>query len=277
MRIFLAGGAGALGRRIIPRLTALGHHVTATTRHSERVDILSRLGATPTIVDVYDADRLAAAVIAAAPDLILHELTDLSRFDRDANARLRREGTANLVAAAKNAGVTRIIVQSIAWVFPDGTTLATEEDAAVSGTAVDDMEQLAWTVPHATVLRYGMLYGPDTWYAPEGQIARVVGKRGLPATAAYTCFVHIDDAAAATVEALAWPDGLYQVVDDEPAPATSWLPVYARAIGAPEPEITAAVPGTPLGRPVSNAKARAAGWEPIYPTWREGFHHLTDT
>lgn len=271
MRIFLAGGTGVLGSRLIPKLTAAGHQVTATTRRADRTDLLTRLGAAPAVVDVYDADRLNDVVGQAAPDLILHELTDLSEYDTDANARLRRQGTANLVAAARAAGTGRIVVESIAWVFPDADTPATEDDPITPGTAVDTMESTARQLPRATILRYGILYGPGTWYAPGGRIADRVGAGQLPATPALTCFVHIDDAVTATVQALSWPDGTYHIVDDEPAPGTSWLPVYARELGAPPPPAAPLPDGAPAGRPISNAKARAQGWAPEYPSWRQGF------
>lgn len=273
--IFLAGGSGVLGRHLIPRLVAAGHDVVATTRHPERTHLLEALGARGVVVDAYDADALADAVAGAAPDLAMHQLTDLSVYDTDANARLRREGTANLVAAARAAGVDRMIVQSIAWVFPPGSAPATEDEPIVPDTAVDVMERLVRRLPHATVLRYGMLYGPGTWYAPGGRVARAVTERALPATPAITSFVHLDDAVRATVQALDWPDGTYHLVDDEPAAATTWLPVYAGRVGAPEPEHASLPHGTSPGRPISNAKARAHGWRPAYPSWREGFAHLT--
>lgn len=271
MRIFLAGGTGVLGTRLIPKLAADGHQVTATTRRTDRTDLLTGLGATPAIVDVYDAARLTSVVTEAAPDLILHELTDLSEYDTAANARLRREGTANLVAAAQTAGTDRIVVQSIAWVFPDADTPATEDDPITPGTAVDTMEGLARHLGKATILRYGLLYGPGTWYAPGGRIARLVGAGQLPATPAVSCFVHIDDAVTATIQALSWPDGTYHVVDDEPAPGTSWLSVYARELGAPPPPTAPLADGAPAGRAISNAKARGQGWTPEYPSWRQGF------
>lgn len=271
MRIFLAGGTGVLGTRLIPQLTAAGHQVTATTRRADRTGLLTRLGAAPAIVDVYDAGRLAGVVAGAAPDLILHELTDLSEYDTDANARLRREGTANLVAAARAAGTSRIVVQSIAWIFPDADTPATEDDPITPGTAVDTMENLARQLPHPTILRYGMLYGPGTWYAPGGRIASLVAAGQLPATPAITCFIHIDDAVTATVQALQWPDGTYHIVDGEPAPGTSWLPIYARELGAPSPPTAPLPDNAPTGRAISNAKARAQGWTPKYRSWRQGF------
>jgi nucleoside-diphosphate-sugar epimerase len=271
MRIFLAGGTGVIGRALIPELVSAGHDVVATTRRADKLAQLAELGALGVVVDVYDADAVALAVKDAAPDLILDELTDLSEYDTDANARLRREGTANIVAAARAGGVERMIVQSIAWIFPDGETPATEEDPIVPGTAVDEMEQLSRTLPHATVLRYGMLYGPGTWYERGGRIADAVVAGELNATPAVTAFAHIDDVVAATVLALDWPDGTYHIVDDESAPGTKWLPVYAEALGAPEPKQTQLPDGASRGRRISNAKAKAAGWRPIHPTWRDGF------
>jgi nucleoside-diphosphate-sugar epimerase len=271
MRIFLAGGSGLIGSRLIPLLSAAGHSVTATTRRADNRERLAAYGAIPVVADVYDAGQLAEVVTAASPDVILHELTDLSGYDLEANARLRREGTANLVAAAEAAGVPRILVQSITWIFPDGDEPATEDDPITRGSAVETMEVTARGLPHCTILRYGLFYGPGTWYAPDGRIARDVMAGKVPATPQIASFVHIEDAAAATVQALDWPDGTYHVVDDEPAPGTTWLPVYAARLGAPAP-VTAPLPeGGRSGRPVSNAKARAAGWVPAYPTWREGF------
>jgi nucleoside-diphosphate-sugar epimerase len=250
MRILLAGGTGVIGSRLLPELVAAGHEVVATTRREDRLAFLSSLGVRGVLLDVRDAVWVAATLAEAAPDLVLHQLTDLSGNDREANARVRREGTANLVAGATAAGVDRMIVQSITWVFPDGDTPATEDDPIVPGTAVDVMEGLARCLPRATVLRYGILYGPGTWYAPGGLIAAAVSARQVQANPAITSFVH---------------------VDDEPAPATEWLPVYATGIGAPAPRTAPLPEGAPVGRAVSNAKARAAGWTPAHPSWRAGF------
>jgi nucleoside-diphosphate-sugar epimerase len=271
MRIFLAGGTGLIGIHLIPQLLGRGHEVTATTRRPTAVDRLTALGARGVVVDVYDADALARTVAEAEPDVVLHELTDLSEADTAANARLRREGTAHLVDAARSAGVDRMVVQSIAWVFPDGPAPAAEDDPIVPGTAVDEMERTVRGLPHATVLRYGMLYGPGTWYEPGGRVARAVAAGQVPATPAITCFVHLDDVVTATVQALDWPDGVYHVVDDEPAEGAAWLPVYAAGIGAPAPPHEPLPAGAPAGRAVSNARAKAAGMVLAHPTWREGF------
>jgi nucleoside-diphosphate-sugar epimerase len=223
------------------------------------------------VADAFDAPRLAAVVTDAAPDLVLHQLTDLSDYDTEANARLRRTGTANLVAAAEGAGVERMMVQSIAWAYSAGDAPAVEDDPIEPGSAVETMEDLVRRMPRSTVLRYGMFYGPGTWYAPGGRMANSVAAGLVPATPAITSFVHIDDAVTATVQAIEWPDGAYNVVDDEPAPATEWLPVYAAGLGGPSPNITDLPEGTPRGRGASNAKARAAGWVPEYASWRAGF------
>lgn len=271
MRIFLAGGSGLIGSRLIPQLTAAGHDVHATTRRTENLDYLHDLGAHGVVVDVYDAPHLTAVVTAAAPDLVLHELTDLSDFDTDANARLRRAGTANLVAAAQAARVGRMMVQSVAWMYEDGNAPAVEDDPIQPGSAIARMESLVSGLPHATMLRYGMLYGPGTWYAPGARMANAVTAGLITATPAITSFVHIDDVIAATVQAIEWPDGAYNIVDDEPAAATQWLPVFAARLGAPEPPVADLPEGVPQGRGASNAKARAAGWNAKFPTWRAGF------
>lgn len=271
MRIFLAGGSGVMGTRLIPLLVAAGHEVTATTRDPGKLDGIRALGADAVVVDAYDAPQLASAVADAGAELVMHQMTDLSDFDTDANARLRRAGTANLVAAARDAGVERMMVQSITWAYQDGERPAVEDDPIQFDSAIRIMEDLVCRIPHATVLRYGTLYGPGTWYAPGGRVANAVTAGLLPATGAVSSFVHIDDAIAATVQALAWPDGAYNIVDDEPAPATEWLPVYAEAIGAPRPAFSELPEGVPRGRGASNAKARTAGWVPAHPTWREGF------
>ncbi|WP_019179571.1 NAD-dependent epimerase/dehydratase family protein [Microbacterium yannicii] len=274
MRIFLAGGSGVIGRGLIPRLVEAGHDVTATTRESDRTETIAALGGTPAILDVFEAEAVNRTVAAAKPDVILHMFTDLSGLDFDANARIRREGTRNLVSAASAAGVDRLILQSIAWAFPDGEGVATEDIPIAPGTPVDAMEQIAKELPHVTILRFGTLYGPGTWYSRDGHFGRAVSAGALPASPAITSFVHIDDALTAIVQSLSWPDGTYLITDDESAPATVWMPVFAGAIDAPEPPVAPLNPEKPAGRIISNAKARAAGWTPRHATWREGFTQL---
>ncbi|GAA1430887.1 NAD(P)-dependent oxidoreductase [Microlunatus lacustris] len=271
MRIFLAGGSGAIGSRLIPELAEAGHDITATTRHAENLHYLRERGAQGVAVDVYDAPHLATVIAEAGPELVLHELTDLGDFDAQANARIRRAGTANLVAAAEAAGVERMIVQSSAGAYTAGDAFAVEDDPIEPGSAIETMERLVRRMPHAILLRYGLLYGPDTWYAPRARMANAVSAGLVSATPTITSFVHIDDVVTATVQAIDWPDGAYNIVDDEPAPATEWLPAFADGLGAPTPSTAELPEGAHGGRGVSNAKARAAGWVPQYPSWREGF------
>lgn len=271
MRIFLAGGTGVIGTRLIPALVTAGHEVVATTRRAQNVDRINAQGGTGVVVDVYDARRLTEALGTAEPDLVMHQLSDLRLFDTEGTARIRREGMAHLVSAAQQCGVNRIVVQSIAWAYQDGDGRADENEPLEEGSAVAEMEELAGRLSKPTILRYGWWYGPDTWYAEGGRIADAVAEGLLPATRTVNSFVHIDDAVAATVEAIDWPAGAYNIVDDEPAPATEWLPRYADAIGAPPPTLTRWVNGPAGGRGASNAKARAAGWAPTFASWRSGF------
>ncbi|MBO1752498.1 NAD(P)-dependent oxidoreductase [Actinotalea sp. BY-33] len=271
MRVLIVGGSGVVGSRLIPPLVADGHQVVATTRRERNASFLRELGATGVTVDVFDAPHTEAVVRDTAPDLIVDQLTDLSDFDFEANARLRRAGTANLVAAAQAAGVERIIAQSIAWAYEPGDTPALETDPLIEDTAVAVMEAHVRRMPRSTILRYGRFYGPGTWYADGGRVANAATAGLLLATPAIASFVHIDDVITATVAAIDWPDGVYNIVDGDPAPAEVWMPVLARGIGAPTPRPVPLPTHQALGRPVSNTKARALGWVPAYPSWRDGF------
>lgn len=249
----------------------------------ERVDVTSllrQLGARPVVVDVFDRDGLAAALGDARPDAVIHQLTDLGAGDTAANARLRAEGTCNLVDAARDAGVRRLVAQSIAWAYAPGEGPAREGEPLDVGappprrTTVEGvvaLERAVAAMDVGVVLRYGVLYGPGTWYAPGGSVAERARRGELPADAGVTSFVHVADAARAALLALDWPAGSVNVVDDEPAPASVWLPAYAAALGALPPPST--TPERPRGaRGASNAKAcNELGWIPLYPSWREGF------
>ncbi|MFH9727354.1 NAD-dependent epimerase/dehydratase family protein [Streptomyces sp. NPDC017254] len=273
MRVVVAGATGAIGRRLVPRLEAAGHEVVG----------ISRRGPRP--VDVLDAGAVRRAVAEAAPDAVVHQLTDLGAADGAANNRIRVEGTRNLVDAARAAGVGRIVAQSISWAYAPGDGPAdesvpldpTEEvprSRIVAG--VRALESAVAELPEAVVLRYGILYGPGTWYAPGGAVAAALAgdpaARFLGSTAAddsVSSLVHVDDAAEAAVRALAWPPGAYNVVDDEPAPGHAWLPVLAAALDVPAPERTGG--RAPWARGAVNSRARALGWAPAHPSWRTGF------
>ncbi|WP_326837429.1 NAD(P)-dependent oxidoreductase [Amycolatopsis rhabdoformis] len=280
MRVFLAGASGVVGRHAVPALLARGHEVIGLARGADSADRITALGATAVLGDVYDAPALAELVGAAAPDVVMHQLTDLGSGDRVANARVRTVGTRNLVDAAKAAGVRRMIAQSISWAYEPGTTPATEETpldlagaadrlATVSGIA--SLEHAVAELPEWVILRYGTLYGADTWYAADGLMDQLARAGQLPATADVASFLHIADAASAAVDALAWPSGAVNVCDDDPVPGHEWAPVFCAAVGAPAPAHSDAE-RTPWARGADNTHARKdLGWAPSRPSWREGF------
>lgn len=299
----MAGATGVIGRALVPMLVGEGHEVTGMTRSSERADGLRQLGAEPVVADAFDAERLRDAVVAARPEVVIHELTNIPRsvdpkkFDEqfERNNRLRREGTRNLVAAAEAAGARRIVAQSIAFVYRyGGGVLHTEEDplAVEMGDIVGAVADLEEAVTGARgmeslILRYGYFYGPGTSYASDGAQAEMVRKRRMPIVgdgAGVFSFIHVEDAATATARAVSHgAPGAYNVVDDEPAPVREWLPVYAEALGAKRPRRVPVflarwlagergVQMMTLTEGASNEKAKAElGLELRYPSWRQGF------
>ncbi|WP_371673827.1 NAD(P)-dependent oxidoreductase [Streptomyces sp. NBC_00289] len=285
MRVFVAGATGAVGNLLVPMLLAAGHEVTGTSRSLAGVERIRSFGATGVQADALHAEKLRHVVCAAAPEAVIHQLTDLSGADGAANGRVRRDGTRNLVDAAKAAGVDQIVVQSISWTYAPGEGPAEEavpldstaaQPRAAMVAAVRALEETAAEVETAVVLRYGLLYGPGTWYAPDGAFAAALAgdrtARFLGSTVAndaVSSFVHVADAAGAALAALGWPGGPVNIVDDEPAPAREWLPELAKALGVPAP---GPVPGRQeWERGASNALARSRGWQPEWPTWRTGF------
>jgi nucleoside-diphosphate-sugar epimerase len=307
MRVFVAGASGAIGRRLVPQLTAAGHEVTSMTRSETKLAALREAGAEPVMADAFDRDGLAEVVANARPEVVVHELTDLPpalnprrmREELAGNDRLRIEGTRNLVDAAKAAGARRVVAQSIAFAYaPRGGLVKAEEDPLFLEAppsyqrtvgAVRELEEtvLGEDGLEGIVLRYGYFYGPGTSFAPDGSLAQLVRKRRFPTVGKGTgcfSFVHVDDAASATVAAVErGASGIYNVVDDDPALTREWLPVYADAIDAPAPRKVPALVGRLAAgrqaaymmleqRGASNQKARRElGWEPRYPSWRKGF------
>ncbi|MFC5745902.1 NAD-dependent epimerase/dehydratase family protein [Actinomadura rugatobispora] len=274
MKILVAGATGVVGRRLVPLLVQAGHEVAGTTRRAGRARSIADQKARPIVLDVFDAEAVRAVVAAERPDAIVHQLTDLAAEDFDANSRLRVHGTRNLVEAAGESGVELMIAQSIAWVYVPGERPAVESDPLdpklPPSEGVIALEEAVASMPRGVVLRYGALYGPGTWYAPDGAIAERVRAGSLRLAPAWTSFVHADDAASAALAALDWPAGPVNVVDDEPATTADWLPVYSAALGAPTPG-TAGRHAATTGRPVSNALALSLGWKPQVPSWRTGF------
>jgi nucleoside-diphosphate-sugar epimerase len=304
--VFVAGASGAVGRPLLPQLVAAGQEVTGTTRDQRRAEAIRAAGATPAVVDALDAEALRAAIEAAAPEVVVHELTSLpDRFDPrrkdiyDTTNRVRSEGTRNLLDAARAAGARRFVCQSIAFAYrPAAQPEVMDEDAPLAlgapppfGEAVRVLDEMERAVVSAEgleglVLRYGWFYGPGTYYAEDGSMAAEVRRRRFPVIgsgAGLFSYIHIDDAAAATVAAVKrGAPGIYNIVDDEPAAMRDWVPAYAEAIGAPRPRrIPVWLARLFAGRMASvinvqpgasNAKAkRELGWEPRWRSWREGF------
>jgi nucleoside-diphosphate-sugar epimerase len=306
--MFVAGTTGALGRRLVPLLVANGHQVTAMTRRVGRTMELSAAGAEPVVADALDRDAVLAAVTAARPEAVVHQLTDLAgvtnlrKFDQGfaATNRLRTEGTDHLLEAARAAGARRFVAQSFAgWPFARvGGPVKTEDDPldphppAELRRTLDAIRYLESAVLEAeglegVVLRYGGFYGPGTSAGEGGYMLDDLRRRRFPVIGAGTgvwSFVHIDDAATATLAALErGAPGIYQIVDDDPAPVSAWLPALAAAAGARPPRRVPAWLARLLAgehavvlmtevRGASNAKAkRELGWRPAHPSWRQGF------
>lgn len=279
MKIFVAGSTGVIGRLLLPKLTQAGHEVIGMTHDEKRRPLIEAMGAKSMVVDAFDREAMITAVGEVRPDVIIHQLTSLSNWNFAENARIRIEGTRNLVDAGQAAGVKLMIAQSIAWAYEPGDHPATEEvpldihaplprKSMIEGIVA--LEEAVAEMPHHVILRYGMFYGPDTWYEAKGTMAEKVRNGELPATDGLTSFLHVEDAANAAMQALNWPTGPVNIVDDEPAAGKDWLPVYAQALNAPVPAYTS---GSNRGeRGASNAKARnKLGWVPLYPSWRSGF------
>ncbi|AWW42889.1 NAD-dependent epimerase/dehydratase family protein [Streptomyces cadmiisoli] len=285
MRILIAGATGAVGRLLVPMLLDQGHDVTGLSRTPAGAERVRRQGATAVEADAFDAEGLRHVLAQAAPDAVIHQLTALSDADGETTNRLRREGTRNLVDAARDAGTKRIVVQSIAWAYAPGDGPADESvpldtgapqprGAVVEG--IRALEETAADVETAVSLRYGILYGPGTWYAPGGAVAAALAGDPTARLLAYleadrstTSFVHVADAASAAVAALDWPSGPVNIVDDEPAQGRQWLPVLAEALGVPRPALTEG--RQDWARGASNTLARSRGWQPGHTTWRTGF------
>jgi nucleoside-diphosphate-sugar epimerase len=309
MKIFVAGATGALGQHLVPALVANGHDVVGMTSKPEKQDLVRGLGARPVVADALDPDAVAQAVAEADPQAIVHQLTALSTIDMRhyeetfaVTNRLRTEGTDHLLAAGRAVGVERFVAQSYAgWPFARTGPMVKSEDDDLDPTPAEPMRStleairyLEETVTGATwtegiVLRYGGFYGPATGFGlhPEGDMVELLRKRKFPVVGRGTgvwSFVHIEDAASATVAATEHGErGIDNVVDDDPAPVREWLPSAASAIGARKPMRLprwvgrlaageAAVVMMNEVRGASNAKAkRELGWKPRYASWRQGF------
>jgi nucleoside-diphosphate-sugar epimerase len=298
MKVFVAGASGAIGRPLVRQLIERGHEVVGMTRSNAQA--IEALGAQAAVADAFDADAVRAAIEAANPDVVINELTDLSapldpsNYDDwlSGTNRLRREATKNLADAARAVGATKFISQSVAFAYKFEPGLKVEDSelqgaaAGEMGAALVELERITLAAPGGIVLRYGFFYGPGTSYAADGQQIEMIRKRKFPIIGGGKGrfpFVHVEDAASATVAAMEGDrDGVYNIVDDLPAPANEFIPYLAELIGAKKPRRVPAwlarrvagrmVDFTTSLQPVSNSLAKYyLGWTLRYPTWREGF------
>jgi nucleoside-diphosphate-sugar epimerase len=302
MKIFVAGATGAIGRPLITQLLANGHDVVALSRSAEKAQMLSKQGIEPAIADVFDAEAVKAAMIHAQPDVVIEQLTALPKtYSGESmsaaaplNHRIRVEGGANVLAAAQAAGVRRYLRQSIAfWGIPgpglanEATPLALDASPAVSADArtVSEIERRLLETPNleGIALRYGFFYGPGTWFAPDGDVARQVRQQQFPIVGngeGVWSWVHVEDVAIATVAAAERGNpGIYLITDDRPLPVREWLSAYARWLNAPPPPQVSIEDALQVGgadavyygtqmRGASNAKAkRELGFQPRSLEW----------
>ncbi|HVT41785.1 MAG TPA: NAD(P)-dependent oxidoreductase, partial [Acidimicrobiales bacterium] len=304
MRIFVAGGTGAIGRPLVSALDAAGHEVTVFSRSAGRVAALGLPNVVPAVGDAFDTDAVMGAVRDARPDVVVNQLTALAQSVNpvavkrgfDLTSRLRREVSGTLVAAARAAGARRVIAQSISFAYRPGPGVRTEDDPLwteakgqvgilTNSLAALESATLGARDMEGVVLRYGSFYGPGTYFARDGMYATLLAKRRLPlpgAAGGLFGLVHLDDAAAATVAALEGPAGIFNVVDDVPAPAAEWMGLVAELLGAKPPRhVPEALARVGAGTFVtyllchqpaaSNQRARAElGWQPAHPDWHQG-------
>jgi nucleoside-diphosphate-sugar epimerase len=307
VKVFVAGATGVIGRPLVRRLLEAGHEVIGTTRSPERAESLRGLGVRPAVIDARDTDALRAAVIEAAPEVVINQLTSLPdkinfrRAEETLGPTNELRGTVGpaLAGAAAEAGARRMVAQSVCFFYAstgkrahgeDDPLLELPPDAPASKglVALQSLERSAVETPglEGVVLRYGYFYGPEVGMVAGGFDRNDVRRRRAPIVGAGTgifSFIHTDDAAAATIAAIDRGSGIYNICDDEPAPQSEWLPVYAEALGAKPPRRVplwlaklvagrqAATLGTRL-EGASNEKAkRELGWQPAHPSWRQGF------
>ena len=306
MRVFVAGATGAIGRQLVPLLVAGGHEVHGMTRSGGKRAMLAEMGAVPVVADALDPDQVAEAVAVAKPEVIVHQLTAIGpmntrRLDRDfaLTNRLRTEATDHLLSAGQAVGVRRFVAQSVAGFGAyarTGGPVKSEEDP-LETTPARPMRGILGAIRHleeavvdarwteGIVLRYGVFYGPGTFLAPGEEQFELVRRRKFPIVGdggGVWSFIHVADAAQATVRAVEnGVRGVYNVVDDDPAPVSEWLPALAHQLGAKEPMRVPRVVGRLFGgeaavvmmtevRGASNAKAkRQLRWQPAHASWRQ--------
>jgi 2-alkyl-3-oxoalkanoate reductase len=308
MKVLVAGGTGAIGRVLVPELLRNGYAVAAIGRSQDALRRVADLGAQAHVCDVFDRASVARVMQAVSPDVVIDELTSLPaslnprRLEAvyEDNNRIRRDGGGNVLEAAQRTGVRRLLIQSSAyWYDPAGPAPKDEDDSLFVG-APEPIGEAVRTIAavetraleselEVVILRYGLFYGPGTWYSAAGDVGQQVKRRLFPVIGdgeGVFSFVHVDDAARATAMAVTAPPGIYNIVDDAPVRLSEWLPALAEALDARPPRrvpewLARMVAGNAMVtwmktlKGASNARAKSAlGWTPTYPSYKEGFRKL---
>jgi nucleoside-diphosphate-sugar epimerase len=308
MKVLVAGGTGAVGRSLVPVLLRDGRDVAVIGRSKDALRRVTNLGARAHVCDVFDAASVERVMHAASPEVVIDELTSLPaslnprrlKAVYELNNRVRRDGGGNVLEAARRAGVLRIVVQGSAYWYDPGGPEPKDEDQSFFVDAPDPIGKAVRTIAavekralesglEAVVLRYGLFYGPGTWYSAAGDVGQQVQRRRFPLIGngeGVFSFVHVDDAAHATAMAVTAPPGIYNIVDDAPVKLSEWLPAFAEALNARAPMrvpewLARMVAGNSMVtwmktlKGASNARAKSVlGWAPTYPSYKEGFREL---
>lgn len=278
-KIFVSGATGLIGMRLTERLLKEGHNVAGFTTSENGKARLEKVGAQAFIGNILEPDTIEAAIKAFQPEVIMHQITDLKNVDMAANTKVRVEGTRHLADIALKYNVPRIISQSLAFMYEPGETLATEAtpldtnssgDRKITVDGVIGVESESQRLAHAVILRYGMMYGPGTWYGKDGMIYNQFKEGNVQLSKGITSYVHIDDTVEAAIKALDFEPGIYNVTDDEPIDGETWATWYAEQLNvSPHIEFFEA---QPFERGADNQKYKTQGGKLLYSTWRDGMN-----
>lgn len=280
-KIFVTGATGLIGTKLTKRLIEEGYEVAGLTTSEKGKEKLDNAGVKAYIGNILGYDTIEKSIGDFKPDIIMNEITDLKQVDMSANTKVRIEGTRNLVEAAIKHDVPHIQSQSIAFVYEAGDTLATEEtsldydasgDRKITVDGVEGLEKESARLNKHVILRYGLLYGPGTWYGKDGMIYNQFINGEVTMTDGVQSFIHIDDAVETAIQALNFESGIYNVADDEPVKGDDWAKWYANELNV-TPTLNIE-PAAPFERGVTNKKFKDQGGKLIYTTWKDGMHPI---
>lgn len=280
-KIFVTGATGLIGTKLTKRLIEEGYEVAGLTTSEKGKEKLDNAGVKAYIGNILEYDTIEKSIGDFKPDIIMNEITDLKQVDMSANTKVRIEGTRNLVEAAIKHDIPHIQSQSIAFVYEAGDTLATEEtsldydasgDRKITVDGVEGLEKESARLNKHVILRYGLLYGPGTWYGKDGMIYNQFINGEVTMTDGVQSFIHIDDAVETAIQALNFESGIYNVADDEPVKGDDWAKWYANELNV-TPTLNIE-PAAPFERGVTNKKFKDQGGKLIYATWKDGMHPI---